>query len=62
MVRFGKDILLYVLGFGNGPFWGMVRFGYGMKHPVAKFFLQPGNGNDDLPWLYTQPLQNIEGC
>jgi hypothetical protein len=19
-------------------------------------------GNDDLPWLYTQPLQNIGGC
>ena len=21
-----------------------------------------GGGNDDLPWLYTQPLQNIGGC
>jgi hypothetical protein len=23
---------------------------------------RPGGGNDDLPWLYTQSLQNIEGC
>jgi hypothetical protein len=23
---------------------------------------ETGGGNDDLPWLYTQPLQNIGGC
>ena len=23
---------------------------------------KPGYGNDDLPWLYTQPLQNIGGA
>jgi hypothetical protein len=23
---------------------------------------EPGGGNDDLPWLYTQPLQHIGGC
>jgi hypothetical protein len=24
--------------------------------------VEAGYGNDDLPWLYSQPLQNIGGC
>ena len=28
----------------------------------VRMSVQPGHGNDYLPWLYTQPLQNIGGC
>jgi hypothetical protein len=29
---------------------------------TASYTQQAGNRNDDLPWLYTQPLQNIGGA